>query len=266
MPNNNNSTSPKPLKPSKSNSFFNCKKTNLYSFLALLCILSYLLGSYQNTTTSNTTKTKNFQNNKITPQCIQTNPNQNLNPKTKTTHLDFFSHHNLTDPTTSSSTKNSQNNHYPSCTPKLTDYTPCEDHARSLKYTRNKMIYRERHCPKKNEILKCRVPAPNGYKNPFPWPTSRDMAWYANVPYRHLTVEKAVQNWIRFDGDRFRFPGGGTMFPNGADKYIDDIAKLINLQDGSVRTAVDTGCGVSLFSFLFSFYLFYFRFVLRVDR
>jgi SAM-dependent methyltransferase len=107
------------------------------------------------------------------------------------------------------------------------------------------MIYRERHCPKKNEILKCRVPAPNGYKNPFPWPTSRDMAWYANVPYRHLTVEKAVQNWIRFDGDRFRFPGGGTMFPNGADKYIDDIAKLINLQDGSVRTAVDTGCGVA---------------------
>jgi hypothetical protein len=259
MPNNNNSTSPKPFKPSKSNSFFNCKKTNLYSFLALLCILSYLLGSYQNTTTSNTTKTKNFQNNKITPQCIQTNPNQNpkttkQNQKTKTTHLDFFSHHNLTDPTTSSSTKSSQNNHYPSCTPKLTDYTPCEDHARSLKYTRDKMIYRERHCPKKNEILKCRVPAPNGYKNPFPWPTSRDMAWYANVPYRHLTVEKAVQNWIRFDGDRFRFPGGGTMFPNGADKYIDDIAKLINLQDGSVRTAVDTGCGVSLFSFLFSLF------------
>lgn len=107
------------------------------------------------------------------------------------------------------------------------------------------MIYRERHCPNKNEILKCRVPAPNGYKNPFPWPTSRDMAWYANVPYRHLTVEKAVQNWIRFDGDRFRFPGGGTMFPDGADKYIDDIGKLINLSDGSIRTAVDTGCGVA---------------------
>ncbi|CAJ2666646.1 unnamed protein product [Trifolium pratense] len=238
---NNTTTSPKPFKPSKSNSFFNCKKTNLYSFLALLCILSYLLGSYQNTTTKANTS-KNLQKNKITPQCIQQNPNQNpkitkQSQKTKTTHLDFFSHHNLT--------TLSQTHHYPSCTPKLTDYTPCEDHARSLKYTRDKMIYRERHCPKKNEILKCRVPAPNGYKNPFPWPISRDMAWYANVPYRHLTVEKAVQNWIRFDGDRFRFPGGGTMFPNGADKYIDDIAKLINLQDGSVRTAVDTGCGVA---------------------
>jgi len=35
------------------------------------------------------------------------------------------------------------------------------------------------------------------------------------------------------------------MFPNGADAYIDDIGKLINLKDGSIRTAIDTGCGVS---------------------
>lgn len=85
------------------------------------------------------------------------------------------------------------------------------------------------------------------------------MAWYANVPYRHLTVEKAVQNWIRFDGDRFRFPGGGTMFPDGADKYIDDIGKLINLTDGSVRTAVDTGCGVSNFFFSILLMLIFYR-------
>ncbi|CAK8532727.1 unnamed protein product [Lathyrus sativus] len=234
-----NSTSPKPFKPNKSTSFFNCKKTNLYSLLALLCIISYLLGSYQNNTTTTTSK-------KITtPQCLQKNPTTNPNQNQKTANLDFFPHHNLTDPTTSSTTSSSTNHRYPPCTPSLTDYTPCEDRARSLKHTRDRMIYRERHCPKKNEILKCRVPAPKGYKNPFPWPTSRDMAWYANVPYRHLTVEKAVQNWIRFDGDRFRFPGGGTMFPGGADKYIDDIGKLINLKDGSVRTAVDTGCGVA---------------------
>lgn len=237
---NGTSTSPKPFKPSKYNSFFNCKKTNLYSFIALLCIISYFLGSYQNNTSTSTSK--NIQNKKVTPKCLQKNPT-NTKTKTKTTNLDFFSHHNLTNPTTTSTTKSSQ---YPPCTPSLTDYTPCEDHTRSLKYTRDKMIYRERHCPKKHEILKCRVPAPNGYKNPFPWPTSRDMAWYANVPYRHLTVEKAGQNWIRFDGDKFRFPGGGTMFPNGADKYIDDIGKLIDLEDGSVRTAVDTGCGVSV--------------------
>jgi phosphomannomutase len=35
------------------------------------------------------------------------------------------------------------------------------------------------------------------------------------------------------------------MFPRGADAYIDDIDKLISLSDGKIRTAVDTGCGVS---------------------
>lgn len=98
--------------------------------------------------------------------------------------------------------------------------------------------------------MKCRIPAPFGYKAPFRWPESRDYGWYANVPHKHLTVEKAGQNWVRFEGDRFRFPGGGTMFPRGADAYIDDIGKLINLRDGSVRTAIDTGCGVRI-RFLF---------------
>jgi SAM-dependent methyltransferase len=60
-----------------------------------------------------------------------------------------------------------------------------------------------------------------------------------------LTVEKKNQNWVRFNGNRFRFPGGGTMFPRGANVYVDDIGKLINLKDGSIRTAIDTGCGVA---------------------
>lgn len=71
------------------------------------------------------------------------------------------------------------------------------------------------------------------------------MVWYANVPHKWLTVEKAGQNWVRFEGDRFTFPGGGTMFPGGADVYIDEIGKIVNLKDGSVRTAIDTGCGVA---------------------
>lgn len=71
------------------------------------------------------------------------------------------------------------------------------------------------------------------------------MVWYANVPHKWLTVEKAGQNWVRFEEDRFTFPGGGTMFPRGADAYIDEIGRIINLKDGSVRTAIDTGCGVS---------------------
>jgi hypothetical protein len=118
--------------------------------------------------------------------------------------------------------------------------------ARSLRFPRDRLVYRERHCPaSERERLRCLVPAPAGYRTPFPWPASRDVAWFANVPHKELTVEKAVQNWIRVDGDKLRFPGGGTMFPNGADAYIDDIGKLVPLHDGSIRTALDTGCGVS---------------------
>ncbi|KAG4941744.1 hypothetical protein JHK87_045615 [Glycine soja] len=227
---NADSTSPyhptaKPSKPTTT--FF--KKTNLYTLLAFLCIVSYLLGAYQGTTTKTTITT-------TTTPCPQ-NPTL-----TTTTHLlDFSSHHNSTNLNPSTSTTL----HFPPCHVSLSEYTPCEDHARSLQYSRRRMVYRERHCPRNNEVLKCRVPAPHGYRNPFPWPASRDVAWYANVPHRELTVEKAVQNWIRYDGDRFHFPGGGTMFPDGADKYIDDIADLVNLRDGTVRTAVDTGCGVA---------------------
>ncbi|XP_010061323.2 probable methyltransferase PMT15 [Eucalyptus grandis] len=134
---------------------------------------------------------------------------------------------------------------YQPCDVKHSEHTPCEDPKRSHRFDRRRLIFRERHCPERNETLKCRVPAPPGYRNPFRWPTSRDMAWYANVPHKELTVEKAVQNWIQFEGDRFRFPGGGTMFPNGADAYIDDIGKLIDLRNGSIRTAIDTGCGVA---------------------
>ncbi|RRT69637.1 hypothetical protein GW17_00026992 [Ensete ventricosum] len=135
---------------------------------------------------------------------------------------------------------------FTACDAKYSEYTPCEDRDRSLRFDRDRLIYRERHCPEKGELLKCLVPAPAGYRNPFPWPASRDAAWFANVPHKELTVEKAVQNWIRVDGDKFLFPGGGTMFPDGADAYIDDIDRLIPLRDGSIRTAIDTGCGVSV--------------------
>lgn len=134
------------------------------------------------------------------------------------------------------------------CNEKYSEYTPCEDLNRSLKFPRERLIYRERHCPTKGELLKCLIPIPPGYRNPFPWPASRGMSWFANVPHKELTVEKAVQNWIQSDGDKFRFPGGGTTFPNGADAYIDDIDRLVSL-DGSIRTALDTGCGVSNWQF-----------------
>jgi hypothetical protein len=70
---------------------------------------------------------------------------------------------------------------------------------------------------------------------------------YANAPYKSLTVEKAVQNWVQYEGAVFRFPGGGTQFPHGADKYIDQLANVVPFADGTVRTVLDTGCGVSTF-------------------
>lgn len=131
------------------------------------------------------------------------------------------------------------------CNPRYTDYTPCQDQKRAMTFPRENMIYRERHCPPQEEKLKCLVPAPKGYVTPFPWPKSRDYVPYANAPYKSLTVEKAIQNWIQYEGNVFRFPGGGTQFPQGADAYIDQIASVIPIENGTVRTALDTGCGVA---------------------
>ncbi|KAM1102726.1 hypothetical protein PS1_011492 [Malus domestica] len=131
------------------------------------------------------------------------------------------------------------------CHHSYTDYTPCQDQKRAMTFPREDMNYRERHCPREEEKLHCLIPAPKGYVTPFPWPKSRDYVPYANAPYKSLTVEKAVQNWIQYEGNVFRFPGGGTQFPQGADKYIDQLAAVIPIKNGTVRTALDTGCGVA---------------------
>ncbi|KAK9669243.1 hypothetical protein RND81_13G118700 [Saponaria officinalis] len=131
------------------------------------------------------------------------------------------------------------------CPDRFTDYTPCQDQARAMTFPRENMIYRERHCPPQEEKLRCMIPAPKGYVTPFPWPKSRDYVPYANAPYKSLTIEKAIQNWIQYEGDVFRFPGGGTQFPQGADAYIDDLASVIPMDNGLIRTALDTGCGVA---------------------
>ncbi|CAA6656459.1 unnamed protein product [Spirodela intermedia] len=156
--------------------------------------------------------------------------------------LDFAAHHMVVINETAAASAAGE---FPACDMSLSEYTPCQDPKRSRKFERRMLIYRERHCPEEEERLRCLIPAPPRYKKPFRWPESRDYAWYDNIPHRELSIEKAVQNWIQVDGDRFRFPGGGTMFPRGADAYIDDIAALIPLASGSIRTALDTGCGVA---------------------
>ncbi|XP_008232735.1 PREDICTED: probable methyltransferase PMT15 [Prunus mume] len=211
------------------------KRANLYymTLVAVLCTLCYLVGIWQHSTGTTA----------ITADISTSDSSCPPITRNTTIHLDFEAHHRAEDlPLPPAAARVS---HLPPCDAKLSEYTPCQDVTRSLKFDRERLVYRERHCPEKGELLKCRIPAPHGYKVPFQWPESRDSVWYANVPHKELTVEKKKQNWVQYEGDRFRFPGGGTMFPRGADAYIDEIGKLINLRDGSVRTAIDTGCGVA---------------------
>ncbi|CDP08881.1 unnamed protein product [Coffea canephora] len=219
------------------------KKTSLFymAVTTVLCSLSYLIGIWQHGGLKIAAKSPMAT--LLELPCSNLNKNFTTIGGSSSVTLDFTARHNADDLVPLSSSARVEQ--IPPCKPEFSEYTPCEDVNRSLKFDRDRNIYRERHCPEKDELLKCRIPAPHGYKTSFRWPASRDMVWYANVPHKHLTVEKAKQNWVQFKGDRFKFPGGGTMFPRGADSYIADIGKFINLKDGSIRTAIDTGCGVA---------------------
>ena len=218
------------------------KKLTLILGVSGLCILFYVLGAWQN--------------NNVPASYSKMGCETKSNPSSSTSSsssesLDFKSHNQDEFKETNQTIK-----YFEPCDLSLSEYTPCEDRQRGRKFDRNMMKYRERHCPSKDELLYCLIPPPPNYKIPFKWPQSRDYAWYGNIPHKELSVEKAVQNWIQVEGDRFRFPGGGTMFPRGADAYIDDIARLIPLTAGGIRTAIDTGCGVSCsVSILYSFFL-----------
>jgi hypothetical protein len=50
--------------------------------------------------------------------------------------------------------------------------------------------------------------------------------WKANIPHTHLAKEKKDQNWMTVAGEKIKFPGGGTHFHHGADKYISSIANV----------------------------------------
>ncbi|KAK1306498.1 putative methyltransferase PMT21 [Acorus calamus] len=126
------------------------------------------------------------------------------------------------------------------------DYTPCTDPKRWRKYGVNRLTFLERHCPPIFERKECLIPPPAGYKTPIRWPKSKDECWYRNVPYNWINNQKSNQNWLRKQGEKFHFPGGGTMFPNGVGAYVDLMQDLIpGMKDGTVRTAIDTGCGVA---------------------
>ena len=58
------------------------------------------------------------------------------------------------------------------------------------------------------------------------WPQSRDEVWKINIPHTHLAHEKSDQNWMVVKGEKIEFPGGGTHFHHGADKYIAHMANV----------------------------------------
>lgn len=132
---------------------------------------------------------------------------------------------------------------------KNADYIPCLDNMKAVKAlpSRRHMEHRERHCP--DPAPTCLVPLPKGYKISLPWPRSRDMIWYDNVPHPKLVDYKKGQNWVHQSGDYFGFPGGGTQFKDGVIKYVEFIEQTLpTIKWGEhTRVILDVGCGVASF-------------------
>ncbi|KAK4483183.1 hypothetical protein RD792_010363 [Penstemon davidsonii] len=145
----------------------------------------------------------------------------------------------------------------PVCDLRYSELIPCLDrnliYQTKLKLNLSLMEHYERHCPHQDRRYNCLIPPPIGYKIPIRWPASRDQVWKANIPHTHLAKEKSDQNWMIVDGDKIKFPGGGTHFHDGADKYIMAIAGMLKFpgerlsNGGHIRNVLDVGCGVASF-------------------
>ncbi|KAL5991028.1 hypothetical protein ACLOJK_011934 [Asimina triloba] len=213
------------------------RKFSCFLLFFSLCSLSYLFASFQNS--KSFTQTPRLSS---IPECPPLNLSNSQHPPHSSLPLDFEAHHALSLPPTPPAT-------LPPigfCPRNFSDYCPCQDLARQWLFGIEKKQHKERHCPPgTSERARCLIPRPKGYKTPFPWPKSKDFAWFANVPYKQLTEMKKSQNWVRLVKDRFEFPGGGTSFPKGVKGYVDEIARVVPLKRGKVRTVLDIGCGVS---------------------
>lgn len=146
---------------------------------------------------------------------------------------------------------------FPVCDDRHMELIPCLDrnliYQTRLKLDLSLMEHYERHCPQPDRRFNCLIPPPPGYKVPIKWPKSRDEVWQANIPHTHLAHEKSDQNWMVVKGDKINFPGGGTHFHYGADKYIASIANMLGFpnnvinNEGKLRAVLDVGCGVASF-------------------
>ncbi|OAY73322.1 putative methyltransferase PMT13 [Ananas comosus] len=133
------------------------------------------------------------------------------------------------------------------CAADEVEYMPCEDPRRNSQLSRDMNFYRERHCPAPPDAPLCLVPPPPGYRIPVPWPQSLRKIWHDNIPYGKIAERKGHQGWMKVEGSYFTFPGGGTMFPDGAEQYIAKLGQFIPINGGGLRTALDMGCGVASF-------------------
>nr|AXF38109.1 methyltransferase [Bergenia purpurascens] len=133
------------------------------------------------------------------------------------------------------------------CPADSVDHMPCEDPRRNSQLSREMNFYRERHCPLPEETSLCLIPPPDGYRVPVQWPESLHKIWYSNMPHNKIASRKGHQGWMKQEGPYFNFPGGGTMFPEGAVQYIEKLAQYIPISGGALRTALDMGCGVASF-------------------
>lgn len=146
---------------------------------------------------------------------------------------------------------------FPVCDDRHSELIPCLDrnliYQMRLKLDLSLMEHYERHCPPPERRFNCLIPPPPGYKVPIKWPKSRDEVWKVNIPHTHLAHEKSDQNWMVVKGEKIIFPGGGTHFHYGADKYIASMANMLNFPNdilnngGRLRTVLDVGCGVASF-------------------
>ncbi|XP_057499797.1 probable pectin methyltransferase QUA3 [Actinidia eriantha] len=133
------------------------------------------------------------------------------------------------------------------CPADAADHMPCEDPRRNSQLSREMNFYRERHCPAPEETPLCLIPPPPGYRVPVPWPESLNKIWHSNMPHNKIADRKGHQGWMKVEGPYFIFPGGGTMFPDGAIQYIEKLKQYIPIAGGVLRTALDMGCGVASF-------------------
>ncbi|KAF9617561.1 hypothetical protein IFM89_037373 [Coptis chinensis] len=133
------------------------------------------------------------------------------------------------------------------CSVDEVDHMPCEDPRRNSQLSREMNFYRERHCPVPEETPLCLIPPPEGYRVSVNWPESLHKIWHSNMPHNKIADRKGHQGWMKEEGLYFIFPGGGTMFPDGAVSYIEKLGQYIPINGGVLRTALDMGCGVASF-------------------